>query len=252
MTPTELHEVAITLENDGKFYRDYQGSRAFYGRRRNLIGSSASRAGCKVNIQADREQLRRYFDDTIGGAMNYDDENTDNELDHLPTIEFWKDEVRNPPERPPDLTPRIKALQTYLERGYGGGGGSFNLDDYKRCLAEMKLTIEEANAFCDKPITAQEPDVAITYNHIRQPVTETTETAETIMTKAIEITTKTFVNGADLANLADAQVYELISAEEARIKELNNIENKPKKLLAEIAKRQAGIKALVDHLDSKE
>lgn len=36
-----------------------------------------------------------------------------------------------------------------------------------------------------------------------------------------------------------------------QIKRLEAIENKPKKLVAEIGERRAGIKALVDYLDSK-
>lgn len=75
---------------------------------------------------------------------------------------------------------------------------------------------------------------------------------EPTMSKPIEITTKTLVNGADIANFTDSQVYELIAAEEAKIAELDKIKTKPKKLVAEIEKRQAGIAALVAYLDSKE
>lgn len=83
-------------------------------------------------------------------------------------------------------------------------------------------------------------------------LTSTKEAIMTSKTAAIEITTKTFVNGADVANMNDSEIYALIASEELRIKELSAIQNKPKRLMAEIAKREAGIKALVDYLDSKE
>lgn len=76
---------------------------------------------------------------------------------------------------------------------------------------------------------------------------------EPIMAKTpIEITTKTFVNGTDVKDMTDAQVYDLIAQQEAAIKELEKIEAKPKKLVAELARRREGITALVEYLDSKE
>lgn len=71
------------------------------------------------------------------------------------------------------------------------------------------------------------------------------------MSKPIEITTKTLVNGNDISGYSDAELYEMIASEEKKIAELNKIENKPKRLVAEIEKRQAGIQALVNYLDSK-
>ena len=68
----------------------------------------------------------------------------------------------------------------------------------------------------------------------------------------IEITTKTFVNGNDVSTMTDGQIYALIAGEEHRIRELRAIGNQPKRLVAEIAKREAGIQALVTYLDSKE
>ena len=68
----------------------------------------------------------------------------------------------------------------------------------------------------------------------------------------IEITTKTYVNGNDVSTMTDGQIYALIAGEEQRIRELRAIGNQPKRLVAEIAKREAGIQALVTYLDSKE
>jgi len=91
------------------------------------------------------------------------------------------------------------------------------------------------------------------------PTTETTQLTEkeTTMTStlntaaAIEITTKTLVNGTNVADLSDAAIYDLIAKQEAEIERLEAIKAKPKKLVAEIAKRREGIQALVNHLDSK-
>lgn len=78
---------------------------------------------------------------------------------------------------------------------------------------------------------------------------------ETIMnstlTTNIAIETKTLVNGKDIKDYTDASIYDLIAAQEAEIERLEAIKTKPKKLVAEIEKRKAGIQALVDHLDSK-
>lgn len=80
-----------------------------------------------------------------------------------------------------------------------------------------------------------------------------TPVKEDIMTKPIiTITTTTFVNGADISKMADSEVFGLIASEEAVIEDLKKIKAQPKKLVAEIAKREAGIAALVAYLDSKE
>jgi hypothetical protein len=69
---------------------------------------------------------------------------------------------------------------------------------------------------------------------------------------AIEVTTKTLVNGQDIATMKDADIYDLIASQEREIGKLESISNKPKRLVTEIEKRQAGIAALVAYLDSKE
>lgn len=84
-----------------------------------------------------------------------------------------------------------------------------------------------------------------------------TQAKETIMNNAtkpaaIVITTKTLVNGVDISTVADSDIYDLIATQEAAVADLEKIDNKPKKLVNEIAKRKAGIQALVDYLDSKE
>ena len=83
-----------------------------------------------------------------------------------------------------------------------------------------------------------------------QPQPQPQETP-TMNTKPFELTTKTYLNGTDLEKLQNAEIYDLIQAQEAEIEKLQAIKAKPKSLLAEVKKRQAGIEALVAYLDSK-
>ena len=190
------HEVAITLENESEFCQLYvRPGRSIIGRR-NLVNQWRKKtcqhlmgAGHKV---ADREQLRRYFDDTLIGHIAVD---SDDEFDGLKTVEFWKDKVRNP-------------------------------EDCARHAARLAAPL--------------------TINTIAQELTMTATKTP------IEITTKTLINGVDVKDYTDSQIYTLIAGQEADIKELEKIEAKPKKLVAEIEKRKAGIAALVTYLDSKE
>lgn len=94
-------------------------------------------------------------------------------------------------------------------------------------------------------------DGRVTANDIKNPEPQLVTQEPPMNATPIEITTKTFVNGQDIKAMSDAQVYELIASEEAKIKELEKIETKPKKLVAEIERRRAGIKDLVTYLDSK-
>lgn len=110
-----------------------------------------------------------------------------------------------------------------------------------------------------QPEAVYDPRVTVANNPFSTPsdIYQTVATSlkqETIMNKTaiINVTTLTLVNGVDISTLDDASVYALIATQEAQIKELDKIETKPKKLTAEIEKRKAGVKALVDYLDSKE
>lgn len=68
----------------------------------------------------------------------------------------------------------------------------------------------------------------------------------------IKIETKTFVNGTDISTWQNGDIYDLIAKQEAEIKKLEAIENKPKRLQAEIEQRKAGITALVAELDARD
>lgn len=223
----KLHEAAITLENDARFDADYKalapGKHA--GQRRDLIALALRRLQVQTPHSAFYEQLRRYFDDTMKVPE------TKSGLDTAsyardPTIEFWLDKVRYPEDC---ARHALKEVQAHVDKA------AIHL---QRVEDALPLHVPG----CPVPIPSPEYHAQWL---ISQP-------KETTMSKPITIETKTFVNGADVANMADGEVYSLIAAEEAKIKELEAINAKPKRLVAEIAKRQAGIAALVAHLDSKE
>lgn len=81
--------------------------------------------------------------------------------------------------------------------------------------------------------------------------TNRTKQKERNMSNAITITTKTLINEQDAKNFTDAELYELIRKEEVKIEDLGKIKNKPKKLVAEIESRTAGIQKLVEFMDGR-
>lgn len=88
--------------------------------------------------------------------------------------------------------------------------------------------------------TIQEPETMVTAN-----------IANTPTPAVLKIVTKTFANGQDIASMSAGSIYEMIAEQEEKIEALSSIKNKPKMLEAELAERQAGIDALVAHLDSR-
>ena len=71
-------------------------------------------------------------------------------------------------------------------------------------------------------------------------------------TMKLELTTRHFLNGKDISEITLAQLYQTIGHAEQDIRELEKIENKPKRLVKEIEKRKADLKALVDFLDAQD
>lgn len=79
-------------------------------------------------------------------------------------------------------------------------------------------------------------------------------TQEPIMNKTsfpLTVEKKTFLNGTDISTLNDAQIFDLIAAEEERIEQLEKIKTKPKRLVADIERRREGLRSLIEHLDSE-
>lgn len=71
-------------------------------------------------------------------------------------------------------------------------------------------------------------------------------------TMKLELTTRHFLNGKDISEITLAQLYQTIGHAEQDIRELEKIENKPKRLVKEIEKRKTDLKALVDFLDAQD
>jgi uncharacterized protein YueI len=88
---------------------------------------------------------------------------------------------------------------------------------------------------------------AITNN---QTTTQTTEGKT--MSISIELTSQTLLNGKELANYANQELYRIISKEEGYIAELKAVKAKPKRLVKEIEQRQAKLEELVALLDKQD
>lgn len=87
----------------------------------------------------------------------------------------------------------------------------------------------------------------VKYTEKSQPETTTMTT-----TSRINITTQVNINGVNADTYSDATLFAMIQQQEAEIKNLQSIANKPQSLLAEIAARQAGIDSLVAFMDERE
>ena len=72
------------------------------------------------------------------------------------------------------------------------------------------------------------------------------------MTSRIIVTTQVNINGVNADTYSDATLFHMIQQQEAEIKNLRSITNKPQSLLAEIAARQAGIDSLVAFMNERE
>lgn len=295
-TPQKLHEIAITLENERRFHTAYKAAQTSDGRsttdsRRTVIRKFVDGKIIPTYLEtSDVEQLRRYFDDQFEMPKFVGE----NQYDYVRTIEFWKDEVRNPELKvasEPSLCPRLiplvgkllkfsPSLRVYLkdmkntsdlkqfhEHLYGSAkklGYAVNHSDYAPLItalrAELDQRAEAGRAAMvgdlaglpkhvpDCPIPIPSPEYEA--QRRAEQAAKTSTPQEPTMAKPIDITTKTLINGRDIKELSDSEVFQLIADEEARIAELEKIKAQPKKLVAEIEKRKAGIAALVAHLDA--
>jgi hypothetical protein len=295
MTPIELWDAALTLENDGEFYKQhgaYKTSSPIIAR--DIIASSMNRlriAGGRLN--EDLEQLRRYLDDTWEIKRN-PGELKDDRYSKIPTIEFWKDEVRYPtkvaaPKAPagyqgPTIGSTYTPAQPNPSRTYVRHGQLWTIAEH----ATLDNLWWQGCAFSRICETMERPPAGVlsklvehkllnydNVNHkytVLRPPTLTTNMAnadfasitnsitqlnkETNMNinGPVTLVTKIFIDatGTDVDTLTNPQIYDLIASQEAAIKKLEVIENKPKRLQKEIEARKAGIAALVAHLDKKE
>lgn len=302
LTPAQLHDLAVTLENEQAFYNAYRAEDPDCARaRRNRIKYYANRLGMKSGDTRDREHLRRYFDEQYGMP-----EATVDTYPELPLLEFWLDRVKYPEAdglpahlkegaqldvdcvKKPGINDRERWARygrpwedheyVMLKQLFWGGKNleqiciamsrppsgvlnklheakcvEFNLSGY-HYVVRKKTPANSAVPFTPVPDKAppQEFGEVIIDGAVSQPTTPTYQEILMNKTDIIKIETKTYVNGTDVATLSDSEIYSLIAAQEAQVEELEKIKTKPKKLVAEIEKRKAGIQALVDYLDSKE
>lgn len=327
----KLFDVAVTLENDGNFDRAYKRLTPtdHAGDRRNVIALACRRLKLETPHGAFYEQLRRYFDDTMG-VKGCDTSRDTASYAKDQTIEFWLDEVRYPADcarhakQPPttkeppmtwkeELIAARAAGETiqvfyngkWLDENSGNIGVLlFNYPEGEKCYRvkpkeqkaapltwqgalkaarERGATIQflRGSTWEDEGTNGLRPRLLFVQNQNQYRVKPGTDPLElpvhvpgcpipipspeylaewqasqlpkeNTMSKPITITTTTFVNGADISKMADSEVFGLIASEEAVIEDLKKIKAQPKKLVAEIAKREAGIAALVAYLDSKE
>lgn len=155
-------------------------------------------------------------------------------------------------------------LKQFHEHLYGSAkklGYGLNHSDYAPLIvalrAELDQRVEAGRAAMvgglpkhvpDCPIPIPSPEYEAQWR--AEQAAKNLNPQEPTMAKPIDITTKTLINGRDIKELSDSEVFQLIADEEARIAELEKIKAQPKKLVAEIEKRKAGIAALVAHLDA--
>lgn len=276
-TPQKLHEIAITLENEQRFHIAYKAAATSDGRSTSGSRRSAIRKFVDGKIiptyldTANVERLRRYFDDTMEMPKFVGE----NQFDYVTTVEFWKDEVRNPElkvasEPKPDSITQTKLKDLRAVPGFietlRGTRELFRSTRVEKKLLELGWARESdakhrwiaAVLLKDQPVLPKHvPDCPIPIpspeyeaQWCAEQAAKTSTPQEPTMAKPIDITTKTLINGRDIKELSDSEVFQLIADEEARIAELEKIKAQPKKLVAEIEKRKAGIAALVAHLDA--
>lgn len=120
---------------------------------------------------------------------------------------------------------------------------------------DIKLAILRGESLESMGLHAQVDGDTVYVSHLpTTPVTLPTlsTTKAQAMTKTITVEQRTFINGTDARSFTDAQLYDLIAQQEAAIADLDKIQNKPARLVDEIAKRKAGIDALVSFLNAKD
>lgn len=223
-----LQRAAIALENDSRLYNSLPSFHARHSQRRVIwdqlgkLDPTLQNSLRGYDGPCAAENLRRYLVDVWD--IDTEAEESPGSLGYakLPTIEFWEREVREPPKRlqPPPFEQDFKAVEERVTAAL-----------YAEVTDHLASAADHFQSLADK------------LNSLTQ--------KETTMSKIIEVTTKTLVNGIDVSTLTNAQVFDLIAEQENAIKKLEGIDAKPKLLVKEIEDRKAGIAALVGYLDSQ-
>ena len=266
-TPDKLKKLADKLK-DNPGFRERLSNAGTRKNQRNVI-SRLLGAGTHTMVPSDREQLRRHFLLYFGIA------NPPGELDQCRedrTLLFmldpprWKDDGEDPAAatKPPSLKELIETklgpnpdpMQDF--RSHAARQMLDAMQSMRKLLDEGGVPVQNP-VFCvpaswrDDILSSPEFGLIDTFRFIStSPSYQSLPKKETMNTKPLTITTKTFtyVNGVDINNFTSAELYDLIAREEAQIRKLSDIHHKPVMLQQEIERRQAGIAALVAHLDS--
>lgn len=112
-------------------------------------------------------------------------------------------------------------------------------------IADMKLFADEPAGFDQMAYYRQ------AFRDYMNPPPERAKTLTPKEPTAMNIENQTLVNGQNIKNLTDDQLFDLIAKEEAAIKALRAIENKPQKLKDRINKMQADIEHLIKLIDER-
>lgn len=278
-TRQTLEEAALVLENEGAFYRQlcdlYKSSDALPGTARVIIINHARKAGFRGLTEPDTESLRLYFEEhwslktclpsSLGPSHNLlkpepkPPENVVGPykrwLKTLLEIPFFKEEFLDRP-KPRNARDYLHGRLRLVPNGVTNVSQRETLRLWlcnhfgvkTQPDTDISPTFDWQSILLDPPAAQPEPQQPQIQP---QPQENTTMSLKLNSQQPFELNTKTYLNGVDLDTLPNSELYAQIQAQEDAIEKLQAIKAKPKSLLAEIKKRQAGIEALVTYLDSK-
>lgn len=288
-TPDKLKKLAYKLK-DNPGFRERLSNAGTRKNQRNVI-SRLLGAGTHTMVPSDREQLRRHFLLYFGLTNppgELDQCREDRTLLFMLDPPRWKDDGEDPAAatKPPsfkelietklgpckpdpmqelrdlvlseittafgDSHVRKQAKAATLAAAYGGSMTSAAPSIAKQITF---ADIEAFSKYLDEPgfFDMRMWRHLDTFRFIStSPSYQSLPKKETMNTKPLTITTKTFtyVNGVDINNYSANDLYDMIAREESKIRALEAIDNKPVMLQQEIARRKDGIAALVAHLDA--
>lgn len=264
LTREQLREAALVLQNEGDFHAHYctKGSRmaAPYGRRGSIYNALRKYVKHLWSPSTERcaEALRLYLDSAWGIPIVRDPDYPDICYD------FMEDDVAPPrfnwmslPDgaHMVDKTGRIWVKGPHPCANWVRTRNPDHFVGYLQAHEQASAPDWEVWQ-SDGTTPSGAPAYALVNYNLppTQPSTPTPEQEQPTMIDSnaiVTITTKTLVNGHDVADLTNTQIYEIIAAQEAAIERLQGLKSKPKKLVEELAARQAGIEALVAAVDSR-
>lgn len=89
------------------------------------------------------------------------------------------------------------------------------------------------------------------YKQLTNQVTNQSIQGVNKMAQAIVLETRTYLNGRNISEYSNTQIYQMIQETETYLASLDKIQHKPKSLQVEIEKGNAAIVTLINYLDSQ-